>query len=193
MVAVLGNHDIHLLGRAAGVASAKKRDTLDDVLAAPDAPILVEWLAQRPLVHEEADHLLVHAGIAPTWTLDEVRRRARAVEKLIGAPDRARFLQDKSDSEERRALKVFTLLRTTRPGSERISEYNGEPAGAPAGEKPWWELVQPSIPPVVCGHWAAAGLVLGDRASAIDTGCVWDGKLTALSIPDRNVVQVKCK
>src|SRR5215470_9561232 len=67
VVAVLGNHDVHLLARAAGVAKAKKRDTLDDVLAAPDCAELVEWLARRPVVHEEAGKLLVHAGIAPGW------------------------------------------------------------------------------------------------------------------------------
>src|SRR5215470_19405194 len=73
VVAVLGNHDVHLIARAAGVAGPKKRDTLDEVLAAPDGAELVEWLARRPLVHEEEGHLLVHAGIAPGWSLDEVR------------------------------------------------------------------------------------------------------------------------
>jgi len=193
VVAVLGNHDIHLLRRAAGLTSAKKRDTLEAVLDAPDAPVLVEWLAQRPVVHEEAGHLLVHAGVAPTWTLDDVRRRARAVEKRLAASERAGFLADKSDGEDRQSLAVFTLIRTARPGQDRVLEYNGEPDEAPDGERPWWELADPSIPMVVAGHWAAAGLVLSDRASVIDTGCVWDGKLTALRIPDREVVQVKCR
>jgi bis(5'-nucleosyl)-tetraphosphatase (symmetrical) len=193
VVAVLGNHDIHLLGRAAGVATHKKRDTLEDVLDAPDGPMLVDWLAQRPIVHEEAGHLLVHAGIAPTWTLDDVRRRARAVEKILAGPDRVEFLGDKRDSTERRSLAVFTLIRTARPGSDSVLDFNGDPGDAPAGTKPWWELLDPSIPHVVSGHWAAAGLVLADRASVIDTGCVWDGKLTALRLSDREVVQVKCR
>ena len=33
---VLGNHDLHLLARAAGVTRAKSDDTLDDILHAPD-------------------------------------------------------------------------------------------------------------------------------------------------------------
>ena len=49
IVAVLGNHDLHLLARAAGVAEARKRDTLEDVLAAPDRDDLLAWLRQRPL------------------------------------------------------------------------------------------------------------------------------------------------
>src|SRR5689334_16330377 len=47
LIAVLGNHDLHLLARAAGIAPAKKRDTLDDVLAAPDLDAIVLWLRHR--------------------------------------------------------------------------------------------------------------------------------------------------
>ncbi|HZF13767.1 MAG TPA: metallophosphoesterase, partial [Thermoanaerobaculia bacterium] len=36
VIAVLGNHDLHLLARAAGLARERRRDTLDEVLAAPD-------------------------------------------------------------------------------------------------------------------------------------------------------------
>src|SRR5215831_7158527 len=44
VTSVLGNHDLHLLARAAGAAAAKPRDTIDDVLAAPDRDRLIEWL-----------------------------------------------------------------------------------------------------------------------------------------------------
>src|SRR5688500_7342337 len=43
-VCVLGNHDVHLLSRVAGVAEEKKRDTLDEVLRAPDRDELIDWL-----------------------------------------------------------------------------------------------------------------------------------------------------
>ncbi|MGN6111379.1 MAG: metallophosphoesterase, partial [Kofleriaceae bacterium] len=57
---VLGNHDLHLLARAAGAGAAKKRDTLDEILAAPDCDRLIEWLRHRPLVHLDDTHLMVH-------------------------------------------------------------------------------------------------------------------------------------
>src|SRR5687768_832762 len=60
---VLGNHDLHLLARAAGAAAEKKRDTLDDVLRARDADRLLEWLRARPLIHVEGSHVLVHGGL----------------------------------------------------------------------------------------------------------------------------------
>src|SRR4029453_7768143 len=60
IVVVLGNHDLHLLARAAGVSEAKKRDTLEAVLAAPDRDDLLGWLHNRPFVYREGDLLLVH-------------------------------------------------------------------------------------------------------------------------------------
>jgi len=199
VVCVLGNHDVHLLGRAAGVAKAKRRDTLDEVLAAPDAAELVEWLARRPVVHEDAGWLLVHAGIAPGWTVDEVRRRARAVEKVLAGPERAKVLGrggggggGGGGGEERRSLDAFTRLRVAYPDGRLLLDFDGGPDDAPAGASPWWDLVDASLPPIVCGHWSRAGLVLGERAVAIDTGCVWGGALTAVRLEDRKVVQVGC-
>ncbi|HEX5057811.1 MAG TPA: metallophosphoesterase, partial [Kofleriaceae bacterium] len=50
---VLGNHDIHLLARAAGAAQPKKRDTLDDVLNARNNEKWLSWLRDRPLFYAE--------------------------------------------------------------------------------------------------------------------------------------------
>ncbi len=66
-VAVLGNHDLHLLCVAAGVERARERDTLEGVLEAPDREELVAWLRHRPLMHVEGGFALVHAGIACGW------------------------------------------------------------------------------------------------------------------------------
>src|SRR5215475_14198346 len=73
---VLGNHDLHLLARAAGAAQSKERDTLDDVLAAPDCDRLIDWLRARPLCHYDDRFVLVHAGLHPQWTVLEARARA---------------------------------------------------------------------------------------------------------------------
>jgi bis(5'-nucleosyl)-tetraphosphatase (symmetrical) len=44
---------------------------------------------------------------------------------------------------------------------------------------------------IVCGHWAALGLVLRDDLAALDTGCAWGGKLTALRLEDGRIEQVE--
>ena len=44
LAVVLGNHDLHLLARDVGVAKARKEDTLDAILVAPDREQLLSWL-----------------------------------------------------------------------------------------------------------------------------------------------------
>ena len=66
---ILGNHDLHLLARVAGTAAEKKRDTLDDVLHAPDRDELVDWLRARPVAHLADGEILIHAGLHPAWSV----------------------------------------------------------------------------------------------------------------------------
>ena len=51
-VCVLGNHDFHLLEKAAG-GRDYPRDTLTQVLDAPDADELLAWVRTRPLLHHD--------------------------------------------------------------------------------------------------------------------------------------------
>jgi bis(5'-nucleosyl)-tetraphosphatase (symmetrical) len=44
---------------------------------------------------------------------------------------------------------------------------------------------------IVCGHWAALGLLLRDDLVALDSGCVWGGALSAVRLEDRQVFQVQ--
>src|SRR5215470_207385 len=62
-VALLGNHDLHLLAVAAGIRPLHRTDTVQDILAAPDREQLLSWLRARPLAHREAGALFVHAGV----------------------------------------------------------------------------------------------------------------------------------
>ena len=66
VVAVLGNHDLHLLARAAGVSGAKRRDSLDELLHAPDRDELLDWLRHKPLLYREGPWTMVHAGLLPS-------------------------------------------------------------------------------------------------------------------------------
>ena len=44
---VLGNHDLHLLAVDAGHGKHHDEDTLQPILAAPDKPVLLDWLRRR--------------------------------------------------------------------------------------------------------------------------------------------------
>jgi bis(5'-nucleosyl)-tetraphosphatase (symmetrical) len=197
---VLGNHDLHLLARAAGVGIPRKRDTLDDVLAAPDVADLVDWLRRRPLLHREDPFVLVHAGLLPGWTVAEAERLAREGEAVLRGPGGEELL---SALEEGRmgaapapaaAVSALTSLRLCDATGRPDDGFTGPPVAAPAGRVPWFAVPRrrSSGSTVVFGHWAALGLLNLPDLVALDTGCVWGGSLTAVRLDDRRVFQEPC-
>jgi len=199
--AVLGNHDAHLLAVADGLAELDRRDTLDDVLEAPDREELLAWLKELPLLHREPEHLLVHAGLRPEWTPEEAERRARRVEAHLRNPQSRRLLLPREDpdgldaegEEVRRDFQVFIRVRTlTREG--KLCDFTGPLDAVPEGCVPWFEMPNRRSAGVhVCfGHWAALGFHRAPGIAALDTGCAWNGCLTALRLDDGAVFQEGC-
>jgi bis(5'-nucleosyl)-tetraphosphatase (symmetrical) len=71
-------------------------------------------------------------------------------------------------------------------------DFRAKGKKAPRGYRPWFELRPRDERPVVCGHWSALGVKLTARLAALDSGCVWGGKLSALRLEDRRLYQVAC-
>ncbi|WP_197484417.1 metallophosphoesterase [Tepidimonas fonticaldi] len=67
LVSALGNHDLHLRAPWHNIERLKKSDTLREILDAPDAGELLDWLRRQKLLHydEKRGAVLVHAGIPP--------------------------------------------------------------------------------------------------------------------------------
>jgi len=204
VVTVLGNHDLHLIARAFGTRAPKSRDTMDDVLEAPDREELILWLRQRPLLHREGAFVLVHAGLLPSWTLERTEQLAREVETALGGPGAERLLQallagrppawreDLGPEDRWRvAVQVLTRLRTCREDDRVCEGFSGPPQRAPEGCHPWFELRDDHAAgvTVVCGHWATLGLRIQPGVMALDTGCVWGGFLTAVRLEDGEIFQ----
>ncbi len=101
-VALLGNHDLHLLAVAAGVRPLKDADTLQDVLEAPDREELLAWVRGQPLAHFEEGVLFVHAGVLPSWTVDQTLSLADEVHRSLAADDDYAFLREMYGDEPRR-------------------------------------------------------------------------------------------
>ena len=187
---VLGNHDLHLIARYLGVAGKKPRDTLKKLLKAPDAAALVDWLRRRPFVHFERiagrDHVLVHAGLRPGWSPEKVRETAERLERRLRGSKATRPPRRR----DKKALAAFTRARML-DAAGKPHPYSGPPERAPSGLRPWFDVEPRGCPrhTVVCGHWAALGARLYPRLVAIDSGCVWGAKLTAVRLEDRLVVQ----
>ncbi|MFP3939213.1 MAG: symmetrical bis(5'-nucleosyl)-tetraphosphatase [Thermoanaerobaculia bacterium] len=162
---VLGNHEVHLLARAAGVAAARPHDTLDPVLAAPEGDELLAWVARRPLLHRDGPRLLVHAGLLPSWTAEEAEDLAREAERRLRRPGSRELLAryaartgcpgaaapdcrvpcpEPSDPDAGcgpadRALAVLTLLRVVDAEGRPRYGFTGPPEEAPGGTLPWFE------------------------------------------------------
>lgn len=203
--AVLGNHDFHLITVAAGIRRQHRGDTLEAVLSAPDRDALVAWLTARPLVVSEGGFTMVHAGLLPSWTIEDAVHRSAEVQAMLASPQARAFLEVLYGDEPARwsadltgfdRLRVIvntcTRLRFCRADDTlELKEKRGK-GHTPTGFIPWFE--QPARrsagATIVCGHWSTLGLMLGDDVLMLDSGCVWGGTLTAVSLPDRRLVQV---
>ncbi len=204
-VTVLGNHDFHLLTVAAGHRKPHRSDTLDDVLAAPDRDALLTWLASRPLVVAEGNHVLVHAGLLPSWTVQQALALSGEVQAMLASARAHEFLGVLYGDEPRRwsddlagfdRLRVIvnacTRLRFCRADdSMELREKRG-PAHVPEGYLPWF--AHPSrrsaAATIVCGHWSTLDLKLAPNVLMLDSGCLWGGTLTGVRLPDRRIYQV---
>ncbi len=164
---VLGNHDLHLLRASTGERELGKRDTIQDVLAAPDRDVLLEWLGARPFVRAWSDAICVHAALHPAWD------------------DPAARLDGLSWREQHPDTSFATRARyCTRKGQVPPSDW--PPPSKPF--RPWYEVYReahPDAPTIVFGHWSRGGLVVRPGVRGLDTGCVWGKQLTAW-LPDED-------
>lgn len=204
VTAVLGNHDVYALARAHDACAPTGDDTLEALLSAPDADALFGWLAERPVLVEDAGFLMVHAGLLPAWDLATARAEARAVEAALRADPRhflgAYFHRRRQPWSETlagverttAALSVMTRIRfVTRDG--RMAPGASPPESPPTGDVlPWFShpTRRARGTPIVFGHWAALGMWIEGDVLALDSGCVWGGALSAVRLEDRAVFSV---
>jgi bis(5'-nucleosyl)-tetraphosphatase (symmetrical) len=206
-VTVLGNHDLHLVCIAEGIERRRKRDTLDEILAAPDRDELVAWLRSRPLMHVEGEYALVHAGLLPEWTVARARELAREVEVRLSGPEYRTLLARMYGDEPTRwddalegvdrlrvIINAMTRLRMCDGSGAMALEFKGDPGEAGTGLVPWFDMPQRASRghTIVCGHWSALGVELRADMLSLDSGCVWGRALTAMRLEDRRMFSVDC-
>lgn len=198
-ITVLGNHDIHLLAVWRGYGRLKETDSIGQVLDAPDADELLEWLRRQPLLHEssELNTVMMHAGLWPAWTLAQARRLAAEAEAAL-AGDQFDALMANLYGDEPRCwdesltgwdrlrfiINALTRMRFCAPNGDLLLDFKGAPAEAPPGYIPWFRVPGRlrSDARIICGHWSTLGYVREDEIVALDTGCLWGGELTAVRL-----------
>jgi bis(5'-nucleosyl)-tetraphosphatase (symmetrical) len=209
-IVTLGNHDLHLLAIAMGAAHLKRSDTLDSILNARDRDSLLEWLAGRPLLHEDPalGYAMVHAGLAPQWDMPAARAAARELHSALRRDPVALFSQMYGDQPDlwsdeltgfprlRFITNCFTRLRYV-DADGRIDLREKSAPSQVRGLVPWfaadnarWRGAR-----ILFGHWSTLGFVRDGAVTCLDTGCVWGGRLTALRIDilDAQPVAIACQ
>ena len=202
---VLGNHDLHAIVVAHGIRKPHRSDTLQAILDAPDGEDLLTWLRHQPLMVVNATYVMVHAGLLPQWQVDEALAYAKEVEVVLQGDNYVEFLahmygntpnvwQDNLTGYDRlRAItNAMTRMRVCTPSGALDFDFKGELADVPEGLVPWFDVPNrvSADQAIIFGHWSALGLHQRENVYALDTGCLWGGKLTAMCLETKAVSQV---
>jgi bis(5'-nucleosyl)-tetraphosphatase (symmetrical) len=145
---------------------------------------------------------MVHAGLLPQWSVAKSVLLGKEVHAALTGLHYRDFLKNMYGSKpdewnERLAgwerlrviVNAMTRLRfCTREGKMDLKAKGATP---PPGYDPWFALRRDKEA-IVCGHWSALGVRIAPKLAALDSGCVWGGKLTALRLEDRAVFEVPC-
>lgn len=200
---VLGNHDLHLLATYYTKRQPKRKDTFNEILAAPDCQELMEWLKSQPLMvwDKTSNIVMTHAGVPHIWDTQQAYDLSQEVAAALNGADYEYFFDNMYGNEPpswskqlsgatrlRVITNYFTRMRFIMENGELDFAAKETLDDAPEHYIPWFELLRKDSSNFIFGHWAA---LQGDtrlkgqqkkRFHAIDTGCVWGGQLTALNV-----------
>lgn len=194
---VLGNHDLHLLAIMYGNGKIKKHDTLHDIVQHTHAHVMRDWLRMQPLMRQDKENVLVHAGLLPQWTIDEAQNLADEVSHMLSGSHAADFFalmygnQPNYWSNEwtgimrlRLATNVFTRMRVLHKDNSLNFDYKGKYCNIPMDLHAWFDSPnrQNLDKRIVFGHWSALGFMQKNNVLALDTGALWGGELTAVNL-----------
>lgn len=207
---VLGNHDFHLLANYFGARHARADDTLEPILQSPRAQILCEWLMQQPLFHYDPklNCAMVHAGVPWQWDWATAKTRSIEVQQVLQNPVTAKeWMQTlygntpidwRDDYHQwdrlRYIVNAFTRMRFVDQNGALDFTSHHMLGQQQQHSLPWFEFPNRKLAniPLFFGHWASLnGQTHSENVIALDTGCVWGGRLTAYRIEDKTIFSVK--
>ena len=211
-IVVLGNHDLHLLAVATGVANEKKSDTLQAILSSPEKDKIIDWMRKKPLLHyeEQLNFAMVHAGLMPQWEIQQALEYTAEVAHVLASEDYRAFLKvmyGNTPNVWHANLTGYDRLRfivnccTRMRYLENTQVLNFSEKCPPGRHKseltPWFVPKQRKnlAQKIIFGHWSTVHLgtiksFAPYNVYPIDTGYVWGNSLTALRLEDEKIFSV---
>ena len=209
---VLGNHDLHLIAVHEGEREISKNDTFNDVLSYKYVDKLIDWLKTLPFhmykkintKEGEIEYFMTHAGIPPHWTKDDLIRNSEELSKNLSGKESSFFLRtifgnnpkhpdecNTSEDNLRINVNFLTRMRFLEQDGSLNMNYKGKIEVAPKNLRPWFkgkQNIMKGNTHILFGHWAALdGVTNKSRITALDTGCSWGKRLTAMRLEDQQI------
>jgi bis(5'-nucleosyl)-tetraphosphatase (symmetrical) len=207
-VTVLGNHDLHMLMVAEGRAKLHKGDTFAEIFEAPDREELLAWMRGLQMMHVEGEYAMVHAGLLPSWSVPKALDLGHEVEEVLRGPGYRSLMAHMYGNQPDRwddalsgydrlrvIINVMTRLRVCTADGRMEFSHKGRIEDIPDGYVPWFAVPKRKSEnaTIICGHWSALGLLAEKNLFALDSGCLWGRRLSAVRLEDRRIFQVTCR
>ena len=195
----LGNHDLHFLACTTLNKSPNPKDKLDAIFNSTQLSKYTEFLKRQPLAICLPEHnaFISHAGIHPSWTIEQALEYASFVQHCYRSQEAADYYtkmyqahpegpinQLSSHDKFTAIVNVFTRMRyLTRDGQLNLINKSGDSGSSSLTAWFKFERFENTSTSFIFGHWAALkGVTNRHNIIALDTGCVWGGPMTMMNI-----------
>jgi len=204
---VLGNHDIHLIACHFDYKKIRKSDNFDDILDSNLREKIIEYLLNKPLALKLDNSILVHAGVPPIWSREDVLYYSDCIRSNMQSLNSQKFIdsiysnkpnkfQDSLTMIEKLtyAINALTRMRFCSKHGKIDYKAKGNFNLNPKGYKAWFLHENEKLKniDIFFGHWSTLKNFNQPKRYHLDTGCVWGNSLSAIRFEDKQIFSVDC-
>jgi len=204
---VLGNHDIHLIACHFDSMKIKKSDNFDDILDSNLRDKIIEYLLNRSLALKLDRSILIHAGVPPIWSKEDVFYYSDFIKSNMQSSDSEQFIDSIYSNKPNKfndsltifekatyAINALTRMRFCSEIGEIDYKAKGNFDDNPPGYRAWFLHKNEELDniDIFFGHWSTLKNFNQPKRYHLDTGCVWGNRLTAIRFEDKQRFSVYC-
>ncbi len=202
---VLGNHDLHLIAIAYGLATPKAQDNLKPLIDHKHFARYIEFLLHKPLAVQPVKNTLIsHAGLYPGWSIKKALKLSKEVQTELSGTNPLKFLKNmygnqpcawesslNGHARNRFIVNAFTRMRYVYEDGSLDFDTKCHPTNSPNHLIPWYACKNKKLTSshtLIFGHWASLlGEIPEKRPNdaniiALDTGFVWGNTMSLYCI-----------